>query len=587
MSGINKVNVGNLDFKRISNNANSASNDDFLNESIIQKEYWGDENGEVDFVLRDDGTYTIEQDGVVMGFTDEQGYQNALKMNDDANVNDSIKNHSDKYYELHDPEQRLNRKNTSEETDTNLNDSIKNHSDKYYELHDPEQRLNRKNTSEETDTNLNDSIKSHSDKYYELHDPEQRLNRNKVVDGEGVAEVNPIKKMEPSYIGNATENILRNDRAKQWGLGQEIEFEYNGHKAHGHKYLDSSSTIYYVENGIKYWNRYDSKGNLTDVRMDDGKNQTIIYYENDAIVQKKIFPINVQNAKKTKETMPIGDLKKSIYNSKSTSLNRKNNESDLSSVVLDSSFKDVVEDGYTITSDLVNVENGKVIAASKDGDNSKLYFYDNDLNNCRELDLNFSDQIRSIEYGKSDNKVTLYLSNGDIKDYSMSDINSSINGPQSLAFATDEQLHLLDTARSIPSPGGGLCDAWTADVLDAAFPEIISDLASNEGISSWDVTHRYNARTAYNEWCTSSDLADLKVGMIVAVSTHDQTAAGSEHGHIGIYVGDIDGDGKGDIMDNIGYIRTEPLEDWINFYGGDHSPEPVKWGWRANVDLTK
>ena len=271
MSGINKVNVGNLDFKRISNNANSASNDDFLNESIIQKEYWGDENGEVDFVLRDDGTYTIEQDGVVMGFTDEQGYQNALKMNDDANVNDSIKNHSDKYYELH----------------------------------DPEQRLNRKNTSEETDTNLNDSIKSHSDKYYELHDPEQRLNRNKVVDGEGVAEVKPIKKMEPSYIGNATENILRNDRAKQWGLGQEIEFEYNGHKAHGHKYLDSSSTIYYVENGIKYWNRYDSKGNLTDVRMDDGKNQTIIYYENDAIVQKKIVPISNKDLNQTENQKKI------------------------------------------------------------------------------------------------------------------------------------------------------------------------------------------------------------------------------------------------------------------------------------------
>ena len=93
-----------------------------------------------------------------------------------------------------------------------------------------------------------------------------------------------------------------------------------------------------------------------------------------------------------------------------------------------------------------------------------------------------------------------------------------------------------------------------------------------------------NAKEAYENYCTSSDLNELKVGMVVAIDQHNYSNAGSIHGHIGVYVGD------GMIMDNVslnggGYIRTMPVREWIDFYN-EHSlnGNPVKWGWMDSID---
>ena len=119
---------------------------------------------------------------------------------------------------------------------------------------------------------------------------------------------------------------------------------------------------------------------------------------------------------------------------------------------------------------------------------------------------------------------------------------------------TTRQQRVLSSANRTPSPGGGLCAGWVTNVFQ------------NAGIGSW----YGDARDQYDWFCKSADLTKLKPGMIVAVRTHGKTWAGSIWGHVGIYVGD------GNIKDNIGYIRTISVFDWLDFYGDQVTP---KWGW--------
>lgn len=64
--------------------------------------------------------------------------------------------------------------------------------------------------------------------------------------------------------------------------------------------------------------------------------------------------------------------------------------------------------------------------------------------------------------------------------------------------------------------------------------------------------------------------------MIVAVASHGHTYMGSIYGHVAIYVGD------GQVMDNVGYIRTWSLQKWIDYYS---DRMPVRWGWYNNQRL--
>jgi cell wall-associated NlpC family hydrolase len=63
--------------------------------------------------------------------------------------------------------------------------------------------------------------------------------------------------------------------------------------------------------------------------------------------------------------------------------------------------------------------------------------------------------------------------------------------------------------------------------------------------------------------------------MMVAVRQHNMTSAGSIYGHVGIYIG------NGQLMDNIGYIRTMSVYDWINTYNAHAINCNVRWGWGA------
>lgn len=135
------------------------------------------------------------------------------------------------------------------------------------------------------------------------------------------------------------------------------------------------------------------------------------------------------------------------------------------------------------------------------------------------------------------------------------------DGDAENAASTGSQAAVVSACMSTPSPGNGLCAAWVSNVF------------ANAGIGSFSG----NANDMYNSWCTSSNKNNLKVGMIVAVSTHAHTLMGSIYGHIGIYIG------SGTMMDNIGYIRTIDVDEWIDYYSTTVTP---RWGWLGDVELS-
>lgn len=130
---------------------------------------------------------------------------------------------------------------------------------------------------------------------------------------------------------------------------------------------------------------------------------------------------------------------------------------------------------------------------------------------------------------------------------------------QPLAEANATQRMLVQSAYSTPSAPAGYCAQWVEDVY------------ANAGLGRF----YGDACDLYHEYCFSSDLMQLKAGMIVCVSTHPHTSAGSIWGHVGVFVGD------GTVRDSVyGYVRTSTLEEWMAYYG---VTVPVKWGWIGNV----
>ena len=113
---------------------------------------------------------------------------------------------------------------------------------------------------------------------------------------------------------------------------------------------------------------------------------------------------------------------------------------------------------------------------------------------------------------------------------------------------------VLSACRAVPSPGNGLCAMWVSRVFASAGFGYVGG----------------NANDMYNRYCTSSDRGSLKPGMIIASPTHPHTSAGRIYGHVGIYVG------HGTVMDNVGFIRSIGVDEWIAYYGVTVTP---RWGW--------
>ena len=144
---------------------------------------------------------------------------------------------------------------------------------------------------------------------------------------------------------------------------------------------------------------------------------------------------------------------------------------------------------------------------------------------------------------------------------------------------TDISEAIVRAAQSTPSSGAGLCQAWVRKVyVNAGLPDV----------------GYIGAYQAFQQTCVSTDMNNIPIGAAVyGTGSASYNGGPNIYGHVGIYVGDIDGDGKGDVMDNIsdgngnGIISTQSLESWIQWQvnagntacGG--TPGWLGWGWQS------
>lgn len=132
---------------------------------------------------------------------------------------------------------------------------------------------------------------------------------------------------------------------------------------------------------------------------------------------------------------------------------------------------------------------------------------------------------------------------------------------QIVATMNGAQARVRNSAFRTPSTPGGYCALWVTNVV------------SNAGYGYYSG----NACDLYRSYCHSSDLKQLKIGMIIAVSSHPHTRAGSIYGHVGIYIG------NGLMRDSVyGYVRQISVKDWMAYYGATVQP---RWGWMGNRRL--
>lgn len=133
-------------------------------------------------------------------------------------------------------------------------------------------------------------------------------------------------------------------------------------------------------------------------------------------------------------------------------------------------------------------------------------------------------------------------------------------GNAQVSGSSRSQERVVSCCYAVPSPGAGLCAMWVSRVFAAAGFSYLGG----------------NANDMYNRWCTSSNKDNLRVGMIVAVSTYSKNTMGRIYGHVGIYVG------NNTVMENIGGIASTNLDRWISYYGDTVSP---RWGWAGGWAL--
>lgn len=120
---------------------------------------------------------------------------------------------------------------------------------------------------------------------------------------------------------------------------------------------------------------------------------------------------------------------------------------------------------------------------------------------------------------------------------------------------------IVNAAKQVASPGAGLCQSWVRQVYAQA------------GLGN---AYFGTAYEAFKSNCISTSKDNIPIGAVVY-----GTGSGSYAGHVGIYIG------NGMVMDNVGYIKTSTLDEWISWQE-QHStviagvqPGWLGWGWQS------
>ncbi|MBP3884189.1 MAG: hypothetical protein J6D54_04525, partial [Olsenella sp.] len=128
-----------------------------------------------------------------------------------------------------------------------------------------------------------------------------------------------------------------------------------------------------------------------------------------------------------------------------------------------------------------------------------------------------------------------------------------------LSAASELVSRVLDSVYNTPATPSGYCAAWVEYVIE------------NAGLGYFEG----DACDLYDWYCHTGDLAALRPGMIVAVSSHPHSWAGSIWGHVGVYAG------NGIIRDSVGgEVRDVAVDRWLSYYGASVQP---RWGWLGDV----
>ena len=140
--------------------------------------------------------------------------------------------------------------------------------------------------------------------------------------------------------------------------------------------------------------------------------------------------------------------------------------------------------------------------------------------------------------------------------------------------SSDKQLAVANLAvqsltsnKSTQPATSGWCAGWVSGIYEAAglgYP----------GGNACDMWH--NWKTA-----ESTDVSKIPIGAIVYGG-----GTGTQYGHVGIYVGDTDGDGEGEVIDNWGGVRRSSVSTWssgqkahVDSYGESHPAGLLGWVW--------
>lgn len=140
-------------------------------------------------------------------------------------------------------------------------------------------------------------------------------------------------------------------------------------------------------------------------------------------------------------------------------------------------------------------------------------------------------------------------------------------GGQDYQSADQWQKDIVNACSQTPWPGANLCATWTTRVYARAGHPVGGNGNTQLG------NQGYGAN--YSQKRATTDLSQIKVGMLISAQYGSNTAAGNAYGHVGIYIGD------GKVMDSIySGLRTISLSDWVSQNGRGWVVCGYPWDWR-------